>query len=90
MRKFSRFSQGIQARKDFNVSLGWPGPDWPRQTAYGSGDKWGPKNPIGREDVPLQDFINAYPWVGNPEVYNNALSIEQVTCGALANSFNAE
>lgn len=95
---YSYVNRLVQARKEFNVYLGWNGKDWPQQTIYRAGPEPSPPLrsyqrqmiPIGEEDVPPENFINMYPWAGNAEDYNNALSITQVTCGSLANSLNAD
>jgi hypothetical protein len=95
---YSYVNRIVQARKEFNVYLGWNGKDWPQRTIYRDGPEPSPPLrayqrqmiPIGKEDVSSESFIKMYPWAGNAEDYNNPLSITQVTCGSLADSLNTD
>lgn len=91
-RMYSFVHRLVQARKDFNVYLGWNGKDWPQKTAYEfEPDSLFELIPTGVEDVPESDFTYRESWLfSGIEDYNDATGIVRVTCGSLANSLNAD
>jgi hypothetical protein len=98
---YSHVNRLIQARKEFNVYLGWNGKDWPQKKATYKFlpdpklliDQFTPPDVADwirvAEDVDEWDFIDRYPWVKS-ENFNEPFSTVRITCGFLASSFNAE